>query len=132
MTGRGTPMFTRTVPKGKEKFIPPALIAGWHRVYYKPSQVERSLRPEHFKVGLRVGVLEQRLDFLGNPPEPIFYTGTVEKIWGSDLDIVTIKYDAHPYAVSISFGIKANAHFVIPLGKETKPKTPVRRRASTR
>lgn len=113
----------RATPKGKEKFIPPAEIARWHTVYYRASQVGRCLRPEDFKVGLAVGVLEQRLEFSGKVPDPIFYTGVVEKIWGNPDDpLVTIKYDAHPMAVNISFGIKQNYLFCIPVpAPKTKP-----------
>lgn len=128
MTGRGIPLITRTVPKGKEKFVPPTSIAGWHRVYYRASQVERSIHPKDFKVGLPVAVLDDRMEFRDKVPRPIFYTGIVEKIWGNPDDpIVTIKYDAHPYAVNISFGIKQNSIFCIPVPKTKPIKTAARK-----
>lgn len=129
MTGRGVPLFTRTVPKGKEKTVPPESTKVWHRVFYRASQVERSLRPEDFVVGKRLAVLEHRHEFHSEEQMPpcVFYTGVVEKIWGTDSDLVTIKYDAHPFAVNISFGIKHNSMFCIPVSKAKSAKTKKRR-----
>lgn len=104
-------------PKGKEKAVDAKSVSGWHRVFYKPHQVERSLRVEDFKVGIRLAVLDQREDFHTEIPEPVFYTGVVEKIWGSNPDnqIVTIKYDGHPRSLGISFVIKQYYLLCIPV-----------------
>lgn len=130
MTAGPQPIFVRATPKGKEVKVSKKETAGWHRVYYRAYQVERCLRPEHFKVGLRLAVLENREQFTSEIPEETFYVGTVKKIYGNPEDpLVEIVYDAHPWSVAITFGIKQNHLMCIPLPVERTPKK--RSRAKT-
>lgn len=121
-TGPQSP-FTREVPKANEVRVAKKDLTGWHRVYYRAYQVERCLRPEDFKEGLRLAVLENRHQFTGEIPEEIFYVGTVKRIWGNPDDpLVDIVFDGHPYALGITFGIKQNNLMCIPLPKGSTPK----------
>jgi hypothetical protein len=92
-----------------------ATLLGDHRVFYRASQVERSV-PCYFamheiKVGLRLAVLEERNEFFGTPPTPHFYTGQIEKI--SETGLVTIAFDAHPYATALSADLDQIMKFCI-------------------
>jgi hypothetical protein len=100
----------------------------FQQIYYSASQVTNSIHPSQFVVGLRVAVLNY--DELSNftdkdiTDKACFYTGVVESIWGNPSDpIVTIKFDDKPNAISISFGIKQYARFII---KEPKPHERIR------
>ncbi len=123
----------RATPKCKEVKVPKERLAGWHRVYYRAYQVERCLRPEHFKVGLRLAVLENRSQFTDKIPEETFYVGTVKRIWGNPDDpLVDIVYDGHPWSLGITFGIKQYHLMCIPLPVERVVKSPPKRtRAKT-
>lgn len=112
---------TRTAkptPTKKESILDPAIVATWHRVYFHFQQAERCLREEEFVVGKRVAVWQDIGPIKAGEaiPFPKFYTGVIERIWGNNPDdpLVTIKYDANPYAISITFGIKNN-YKVVPL-----------------
>lgn len=128
MSTSGTPMFAvRATPKGKEVVLRAADLRG-HQVYSRPTQVTNCLRPSDFKKGLRLAVLEPREQFTGDPPEFVFYPGTVQNIWGNPDDpIVTILYDGHPWSLDVSFGIKQNACMCIPLSLPTGPKRRLRK-----
>lgn len=114
--------------------VDPESLRDCHKTYFRASQVERSLRYEEFKVGLRVAVLHPLHEFSNEEkrPEPVFYTGTVVKIWGSDPtdQICTIEYDSYPWGTAVSFGIRQHCRFIIPIpqakGKERIIKKKIR------
>lgn len=115
--------FDSPKPKINEKIVPAKLIKHWNRVFYKPSQVERSLPcivGLKIEPGLRLAMLFPHGEFLavnGKVPESKFYTGTVTEITGSGLTLsMTIKFDGNPFCPGIfNCGVKYYEIFCIPL-----------------
>ncbi len=102
----------------RDKTVPDADVSGWHRVFYRATQVERSLpcygiKP---KVGLRLAMLMPTDEFScekgASVPSPKFFIGTITKI-GDDGDMVTIKFDAAA-CVSTTLSFAYYAKFCIP------------------
>lgn len=90
-----------------------AVDSSQHPVYYRATQVGRCVPCyEPIAVGMRVGVLETRNEFIGNPPVPLFYAAKVEKI---ENGLITLRYENHPYAVSMVGAVKDLENFCVPL-----------------
>ena len=122
--------------------IPPEMLYQ-PRVFYQASQVERSvpcfMEISKIKVGDRLAVLEERNEFSAHfgeklPIAATFYIGRVTAIGDGDDPLVTITYDGHPYAVSLTAGLNNIARFCIPVprGALAKMKAQVKREATPR
>lgn len=97
--------------------LPTVFTSIYHKVYYRPSQVRLSMscfrEGQIPQVGMRLAMLEQRGECeLEHIPHPVFYIGVIEKVSG---DLVTVKYDRHPSALSITFGWESTKMFCVPV-----------------
>ena len=120
--------------KIKELIVPTDEISGWHRIFYKPSQVERCLPCSGIKpkTGLRLAMLFPHDEFMpkkGKVPIAKFFLGKITRVSDdSDDPVITIRFDGNPYCSEIMCGFKAKEKFCIPYPTRHGAKTHSRAR----